>query len=359
MNFALLITFLLLISSIFCKDHFSLWTEEHNKQYKSDQEYEYRRQVFYQNFQKIKELNDNPNDHAVYSVNHFSDLTQEEFHSTKRMHHPKPNVDELRIEKEWKSSQEMSAPENFDWRDKNVVTPIKDQGDCGSCWAFSAVQTIESNFAIHYNKLLPLSTEEVIECSCGLDTKKNECNSCGCLGGWPYLAYEDIKNWGGLAAELAYPYSVPPFGDSYPCVVNTTGKTICAPTTYCNRTCDKKKKTHYAPISDWTFVAKNEDDMVNALYQYGPLSACLQSSGWMEWYHSGIANPLMCWGHSLDDIDHCILIVGYGVEGSKKYWILKNSWGTKWGQNGYGKLIRGKNKCSIDLLVTYTTLKTD
>ncbi|KAJ5070615.1 cysteine protease rd19c-related [Anaeramoeba ignava] len=345
--------FFLLVSSIQIeqqKIQFENWMNKYKKFYSSEKEKETRFQIFQENLLRIENLRQS-DPSAKYDINMFADLTPEEF---KKTHLLSKKFPELKSQD--KISEELSLkdiPSSFDWRTQGKVTAVKDQGDCGSCWAFSAIQQIESAWAIAGNPLTNLSVEQAVECSGGCDPTTQVCQACGCFGGFPWFVYSDSMTWGGISTETNYPYCIPPFGGCYPCLVNTTGKTICPAPEYCNRTCN----THApltAHISNWSFTPEDEDQMAAYLVSEGPLSACIDSE-WMEFYFGGIANPLFC-GSSVDDIDHCILVVGYGEDGSKKFWILKNSWGKSWGENGYARLIRGKKKCCIDLRVTYTTI---
>lgn len=244
-------------------------------------------------------------------------------------------------------------PASFDWRDHNVVTPIRDQGTVGTCWAFSTVGAIESQRALKGNAPLELSVEQVVDCDATRDPANTHAD-CGVFGGWPYLAYQYVKNIGGLNSETDYNYCSGT-GACYPCAAPDYNKTVCGPPVdYClkNQSCSARINprafVNGSRVTDWAAVTPDETQMQLALVAKGPLSILIDARG-LSFYKSGIWAPKFC---SKTDTDHAVLIVGYGTQNGTDYWIIKNSWGVKWGMEGYFLMERGKDMCAVTSGVT-------
>jgi len=211
-------------------------------------------------------------------------------------------------------SPSIPINQTVDWRKLGAVTPIKNQGSCGSCWAFSAVANMEGQWFLAGNTLVGLSEEEVTACS------TNGGNS-GCNGGDTRPAYEFIISNGGIDSESDYPYSS---GGG------NTGKCKTA-----------KLKNVVAKFTSYVQVASNENAMAAWTQVNGPLSVCVDAETWQT-YTGGIVKN--CNGQELD---HCVLVVGFNDAHSPPYWIVKNSWGTSWGEAGYILLEKGTHQCGI------------
>ena len=241
-------------------------------------------------------------------------------------------------------------PASFDWRNAStpVVTPVSNQGSVGSCWAFSTVENIAGQWAMAGKGLVPLSAEYLVDC---------DYMDCSVFGGWPYLAYQFIEKAGGVPTAASHPYCS---GDSqcYPCMVNPN-TTFCGPppptcnATYTKHSCDVM--TPSAVISGWSRIAANETAIQAALVARGPISVLMDASG-LTWYSKGVWNPTGWLGCSsdCDSLDHAVLLVGYGTDAASglPYWIVQNSWGASWGENGFFRLARGFNRCAIDCQAT-------
>eukprot|EP00042_Codosiga_hollandica_P033262 m.220231 g.220231 ORF g.220231 m.220231 type:complete len:254 (+) comp54144_c0_seq3:398-1159(+) len=201
-------------------------------------------------------------------------------------------------------------PTSFDWRDQGVVTAVKNQEQCGSCWAFSTAENIESVWAIAGNGLVELAPQQIVDC----DTKDDGCN-----GGNPPTAYEYVIGAGGLEKESSYPYTA----SQGPCKAQAS--------------LEVAKISGYA----WATQTKNETEMQVAVYSVAPLSICVDASSWQT-YSGGVVTS-NC-GTSLD---HCVQLTGWGVDGSTNYWSVRNSWGTTWGEQGYIRVLLGSDMCGI------------
>jgi len=223
----------------------------------------------------------------------------------------------------------VAPPTSWDWTTKGAVTPVKDQGQCGSCWAFSTIGNIEGVNFLKNKKLISLSEQEEVDCSR---------TSYGCGGGWPFWAMSDLLRYnnGVVDTESGYPYT----GEDGACSESDSdkGAVIKSYKSYCMENTS----------------ACSEDQMASLLVQYGPLSACLNADP-MQSYGGGVDNPPDC---DPSSIDHCITIVGYGVDSASglKYWKIKNSWGTGWGESGYYRLIRGTGACGINTVITIASV---
>jgi C1A family cysteine protease len=209
-----------------------------------------------------------------------------------------------------------AAPANFDWRNNGAVTGVKDQGQCGCCWAFASIGAIEGAYAIKNKKRVQFSEQQLLDCDNG---------NSGCNGGSYATAINYVKNAGGVATLSSYPYKAQKSSCSY-------------------------NGSAGAKVSGYTLIGKNENDMKDALYKYGPLATALDSSG-LQFYGGGIYT---CSGNVT--LNHGVLIVGYGEDGNGSYWIIKNSWGSSWGMNGYMYLKRGTNECGIASYVVAANL---
>jgi len=247
---------------------------------------------------------------AVYGVTQFTDLTDQEFKDQYLMRNlpPLPNVTV------WEPKITSAAPTTFDWRKQGGVTNVKNQGQCGSCWAFSATENIESVYKIAGHPIPTLGAQQMVDCD-------KDCYGCG--GGWPYKAFNYVAKAGGQDTESTYPYT----GRDGSCKFKTTGIG--------------------AKISGYKQVARNEQQIQSSLTTVAPFSICVDASQWSS-YRSGVMKSTQC-GHG---IDHCVQLVGYDTTSQPNYWIVRNSWGTGWGVQGYIYLEMFKDTCGMAEQVT-------
>jgi len=217
------------------------------------------------------------------------------------------------------------VPKTVDWRKKGLVTPIKDQAQCGSCWAFAAVASLEGQHALSTKKLVSLSEQNLVDCS-GPE------GNFGCEGGLPDQGYQYIIDNKGIDTEAAYPYTA----EDDQCAFN--------------------KKKIGATITKFTDIATGDESALQkAVATIGPISVGIDASqDSFQSYTSGIYDEENC---STTQLDHGVTVVGYGSENGKDYWLVKNSWGTVWGIKGYIKMSRNaQNQCGIATLASYPTV---
>jgi Pyruvate/2-oxoacid:ferredoxin oxidoreductase delta subunit len=320
--------FLALVLTAFAADEafvkFNDFVFKYEKRYDSLEEFEYRFKVFQSTLARIDEQNAAHRaigGENVFGVNGFADMTSEEF-STRLM----PNLMQTNPRA---PSVLVGAPEaptnNVDWRNQGVITAVKDQGQCGSCWAHSADEAIESFDALN-RKISPLtlSVEQCTACTY---------NYNGCNGGWPHDAYiYGVKDRNGIDLDSDYPYNIATAGV---CKFGATGNA------------DK-------PVTnDQNYKNGVNGQLGNLLNSTGPVSVCVAASAWQT-YTGGILKN--CPG----SVDHCVQAVGYqNAAGTPEpYWIVRNSWGKSWGIQGYIWLDMATNNGDICHIQEYMTFPT-
>ncbi|GAM21447.1 hypothetical protein SAMD00019534_046220 [Acytostelium subglobosum LB1] len=329
--FALLCVALVAAKSISTEQsQFRAFQTKYNKQY-TNEEFTYRFGVFKNNLKVIRNMNlksKAQKSTATFDVNAFADLTVDEF----KKYYLNSVVAERDMNAPVAADVHVDAmPTNYDWATLGAVTPVKNQGQCGSCWSFSATGNIEGAWFLAGNNLTGLSEQNLVDCDheCMQYLGDHVCDQ-GCNGGLQPNAYEYILKNGGIDTEESYPY---------------TGVT--------GTTCNFDASNIGAKISSWTYVSSNETTMASYLYANGPLAIAADALTW-QYYSGGVFDFKEC-GSVLD---HGILITGFGVDttNNEPYWIVKNSWGADWGESGYMRIIRGKGLCGLNTFVTATQI---
>ena len=212
---------------------------------------------------------------------------------------------------------------NLDWRDKGYVTYVKDQGQCGSCWAFSATGALEGQHFNKTGKLIPLSEQNLLDCSL---------LNFGCNGGNQFLAFDYIKTHHGIDTEQTYPYIAQ------------------------RQLCQFKKENIGANLTGYVRIAKHDEQALqSAIATIGPIAVSIDAGqGSFQFYSHGVYDEPNC---STRKLDHAVLAVGYGSLNSTDYYIVKNSWGQDWGIKGYILMSRNKqNQCGIATDALYPTV---
>jgi len=275
----------------------SAWKVQHKKSYSVAEE-AVRFGIFIENFNKIHRLN-SETEGVTFAVNKFADLTATEF---KQIYASGANFENHRKEVARNSLRRNlnvdALPDSVDWRNKGAVTPVKDQGQCGSCWAFSTTGVLEGFNYVNNGELLSFSEQQIVDCASAA--------GYGCQGGWPYLAVQYAAQ-NGLELESDYPY---------------TAK---------DGTCSFDASKAHKVNSNYQFVTpKSTDQLKSALVNF-PVSVLIEADqDTFQFYKSGV----LATGCGAN-LDHAVLAVGYQKVGVLEAFIVKNSWGTSWGSDGY------------------------
>nr|CAB3234519.1 cathepsin L-like [Phallusia mammillata] len=299
------------------KPYFDEFIKSYEREYSesgNSEVYQQKYKVFEKNFKIMKSLNE-MGDNAVYGITKFMDYSYDEY---KKYLAPGFTKQLVSIREADMSSLDVNGiPESVDWREKGAVTAVKNQGQCGSCWAFSTTGNVEGQWFLKHGKLWSLSEQELVDCD-SLDQ--------GCNGGLPSNAYKSIEKLGGLETESDYPYEA------------------------ANEKCSVDKADFKVSINDSVALSKDEGELAAWLAKNGPISIGINAN-MMQFYFGGIAHPwkIFCNPKSLD---HGVLIVGYGTENGTPYWIIKNSWGPNWGEKGYYRIYRGDGSCGLNQMAT-------
>jgi len=307
---------------------FEEFTKAFDKKYDNEEEKLYRRKVYEASLAQVLAHNVDTTQTWTKAINQFSDRTPEEFRNS---HGWKPYW-ALKGERTFKAAPPLPVgfklsdlPDSIDWREKGVITNIKNQGMCGSCWAFASTEVIESHVALNTSTLVELSPQNLVSC----DSNPDHCGGKGgCLGSIPELAFKFVMDH-GLASEADWPYRSGGTSQDGDC--NATIKAT-------------------ASIDGWVKLEENNyTQVMYTLANVGPVAINVDAIP-MQSYGGGLFK-----GCSLDKmhIDHVVQLVGYGVDAeANKYWIIRNSWGDTWGDAGYMHLLRhdpAEDWCSYDI----------
>jgi len=306
------------------KHQFHKFMKKYGKTY-SATELPYRFQVFQENLRRADEFQAKEKSYgAHFGVTQFMDLTPQEFSSMYKMANITSKMayrPEAPVKTSFaKSSRFQVDPTNWDWFTQGVCTPVYNQGQCGSCWAFSATENIESyNVIDAQSQLIGLSMEQIVDC----DTT---CYGCG--GGWPYLAYNYVTEAGGIDSYTSYPYTAGE-GQSGSCQFN--------------------KANVAAMVSSYNTIT-GETGLYQQASSTGPVSVCVDASSW-QYYSGGILTQCT------NNVDHCVQLTGYQNYGQQgAYWVVRNSWATSWGEQGFIWIEIGQDLCAIG---DYATVPVD
>ncbi|KMZ74612.1 Cysteine proteinase, partial [Zostera marina] len=267
-----------------------------------------RFEIYKHNVQFIDKFNSENHSFTLID-NQFADMTNEEFKATYLNHEITENPTQYCEKVIFDISQEKTPPENLDWRKKGVVTSVKSQGSCGSCWAFATVATVESLTFQKTNQLLNLFAQQLVDCDDG---------SYGCYGGYKQKAFEYVRKY-GLATSEDYPYKE----ENGTCKLNfQKAATIDG----CKSVEPGSEVQLLYAVAKRPVAVSIDFDLIKPAYRF---------------YHRGIYSACSTCGKQ--ELDHDVVVVGYGIDGSSKYWIIKNSHGEDWGEDGY--MMMERNVC--------------
>lgn len=302
----------------FILEAFKNWKTKYAKQYLTNEDESHKLRVFRDNFFTVKALIEEGEKSWTVGLTKFADLTPAEFrafylstYQSDRTRNPE-------------YLDESNAPEKIDWRSKGAVTGVKDQGQCGSCWAFSATGSLEGADFIANGKLQSFSEQQLVDCS---GDEGNE----GCNGGLMNSAMNYTMKH-GIESESTYPYKAR------------------------DQTCKYDASKVVFTNKGWKDVTPNNEDQLAAAVAMVPTSVAIEADQLVfQWYTGGIIDSASCG----TDLDHGVLAVGYDDTAAKPYWIVKNSWGKSWGESGYVRIKKNKGTgpgiCGIAMDPTYAT----
>ncbi|KAK3121373.1 hypothetical protein QOZ80_8BG0651800 [Eleusine coracana subsp. coracana] len=297
------------------------WMAQYGRVYKDDAEKAQRFEVFKANIKFIESFN--AGNHKYWlGINQFADLTSDEFRASKMNKGFKPSKVKGPTGFRYENLSIDELPASVDWRTKGAVTPIKDQGQCGCCWAFSAVAAMEGIVKLSTGNLISLSEQELVDCDVHGEDQ-------GCGGGLMDDAFKFIIKNGGLTTESGYPYTA------------EDGK--CKP-----------GSNSAATIKGYEDVPANDEAALMKAVANQPVSVAVDASNF-QFYAGGVMT-----GSCGTELDHGIAAIGYGkTSDGTKYWLMKNSWGTTWGENGYLRMEKdisdSKGMCGLAMEPSYPT----
>jgi len=295
----------------------------HQKDYTNQLDEMHRIQVFRHNMRYIHSKNRQGLSYRL-AMNHLADHTGDEL---KRLRGKifDPNLKyNGGLEMSYSRSEVKAVPESLDWRLYGAVTPVKDQSVCGSCWSFGTVGHLEGTLFLHTGHLVRLSQQALVDCSWGFGNN-------GCDGGEDFRAYQWIMKHGGIPTEDSYgPY----LGQDGYCHLNQSSMGF--------------------NIKGFVNVTSGDEEALKvALASKGPISVAIDASPKsFSFYSSGVYYNKDC-KNKMDELDHAVLAVGYGTIGGEDYWLVKNSWSTYWGNDGYILISRRDNNCGVATSPTY------
>jgi len=300
---------------------FTKFMATHEKAYEHD-EFFHRYSVFKRNLDRIAEHNTLESSFTM-AMNEYGDLSWEEFYAQNiASGYQHVNREFIRSKNyadlEGRDVNDQSS--SVDWRQKNAVTAVKNQGQCGSCWAFSTTGSTEGAHAIATGHLISLSEQQLVDCA-GAE------GNMGCNGGLMDNGFEYIIKNGGICTESSYPYQ--------------------AQDGSCKTTCEK-----VVQISGYKDVPSQDENALMSAVDIGPVSIAIEADQSAFQFYSGGVFDAACG----TQLDHGVLIVGYGTDAGKNYWIVKNSWGSSWGESGYIRMVRGQNECGLAMQPSYPTV---
>ncbi|XP_036411106.1 cathepsin S-like [Megalops cyprinoides] len=303
------------------------WKRDHNKEYSSPGEELQRRLIWEKNLRLVDKHNLEAS-LGLYSftmgLNHLSDMTLEEVNAT--LNGLSDSEDLYRYGNlTFTPPSNVALPQAVDWRDKGMVSPVRNQGACGSCWAFSVVGALEGQMKKQTGKLVPLSPQNLVDCSTSYGNH-------GCKGGYLSKAFNYIIGNKGIDSDSFYPYKF------------REGK------------CRYSVKGRAAYCSGFRILPRgNEKALQYAAANIGPVSVGINAM-LPSFYHyrGGLYNEPLC---TSKKTNHAVLVVGYGTDKGQDFWLVKNSWGTAWGEKGYIRMARNKNNlCGIANFPIFPTL---
>ncbi|THU49872.1 hypothetical protein C4D60_Mb06t14140 [Musa balbisiana] len=300
-------------------DMFEQWIAQHGRTYANESEKSYRLGVFTRNLDYVNAFRQAGNHSYTVGLNGFADLTEEEFLAAYTTTGLSPSEDSYPGLKPFQYAN-VTAPSSIDWRNEGAVTPVKNQAQCGSCWAFSAIASIEGINKIVKGSLIALSEQQLFAC---------DHYDAGCRGGMQDRAFSYVVSNGGITTEANYPYQP-----------NQVA---------CNST---KQSDHAVSITGYAMVPTNNETLLMNAVANQPVSVSVDAHTF-QFYKGGIFD-----GPCATNLNHVVTFVGYGTDkNGVAYWIAKNSWGASWGDHGYilfkKDVAQKEGQCGLTLWASY------
>ncbi|XP_037532056.1 cathepsin S, ortholog2, tandem duplicate 1 [Nematolebias whitei] len=302
--------------------HWELWKKTHGKNYQNEEENVRRRGLWEKSLMLITthNLEASMGLHTYdLGMNFMGDLTADEILQSFATLTPPTNLQ--RTPSPFTGASGSSAPDTVDWREKGSVTRVKMQGSCGSCWAFSAAGALEGQLAIKTGKLIDLSPQNLVDCS-------TKYGNHGCNGGFMHHAFQYVIDNQGIDTDASYPYTA----QQQDCRYNPAYRT--------------------ANCSRYAFLPEGDEAaLMEGISNIGPIAVAIDATRpRFAFYKNGVYNDPTC----TQNVNHAVLTVGYGTLNNQDYWLVKNSWGTTFGDEGYIRMARNqKNQCGIALYGCY------
>jgi len=287
---------------------FAQYVTKFGKNYGTVQEFQFREKLFNEKRATNAKINSQNANTFTVGINKFSDWTHSEYKKIlgyKKSHNTK----------NFKVHETLNETNDVDWRNNGAVTNVKDQGQCGSCWAFSTTGALEGAYFVAHQQLLNLSEQQLVDCA--------REGSNGCEGGSMDAAF-DYASENAIVSEDDYPYTAQ------------------------DGQCQAEGKQGLVKAADHTDVPSNDRAQLLSYVNQGPVSIAIEADqGAFQGYQGGVLNSADCG----TNLDHGVLIVGHGNDGQQDYWIVKNSWGANWGENGFIRIadIEGEGICGINM----------
>ena len=302
---------------------FQKWSLENKRLYGTPSELNYRLSVFAENYAEVERLKSKVSHEVGLTI--FADLTKEEFMTKYNGFNGSPAHKSKRAEsiaqKFVKSMPEVTAPSTFDHREDGISTPVKNQKGCGSCWAFSAIASFEGAYIKAGNPSTTFSEQQLVDCA-------RSYGNNGCQGGWMSRAFDYLEENGSMISA------------DYPYVAR-------------DETCLADGEKMIARVVDYVDLPANDPKALKNAAAENIVSVAVEAQSWMT-YKSGIIRKDGGCGSKLS---HGVVVVGYGIEDGVKHWIIKNSWGSLWGESGYVRVEdteeTGPGVCGINLVNSY------